>query len=458
MEKKYLVIVNYIVKEINKGTLKANEKVPSIREITDLFNCSMSTAIRAYKELEHRKILISKPKSGYFVLSNHEDNNSHPGVFYDFLTGKPDNSLIPYDDYQICFNEAIEKYKDKIFTYHFSEVDSVRTAISEYLKEYNISVSPKNLIITTGIQQALDILIRMPFPNSKEGIVVEQPSYHCFLEQLKINGSNVIGIKRTDKGIDLDKLESIFRSGNIKFFYTMTRFQHPTGFSYTIEERKSILFLAKKYNVYIVEDDHLGDLQENMDDKPISFCEDNEQVIYLRSFSKTLIPSLRLGFAVLPELLINTFKKYKFLNDVFTSLFSQYSLEVFLRKVNHLEHFSSVRRLYSQRLKELKGILDNLNQNYVKAFIPERGFYAWFELPRNVSIKHLKANLHEKKIYVGDTRKFFLPDYVRENTLKLSITKVDKEGMEKTIPAIFDEIQRIAGKNSINSNVEYYDI
>ena len=120
-----------------------------------------------------------------------------------------------------------------------------------------------------------------------------------------------IGIERTWEGIDLEELERIFSSGNIKFFYTIPRFHNPLGTCYSNDQKKQILYLAQKYNVYIVEDDYLADMELDSKSDPIYAFDTTSKVIYIRSFSKTLMPGLRLGVAVLPQLLVTTFNEFK---------------------------------------------------------------------------------------------------------------------------------------------------
>ena len=99
-----------------------------------------------------------------------------------------------------------------------------------------------NIFITSGVQQALAILTSIPFSNENETILVEQPTYHLYIEYLEMNKIPVIGVERTDEGIDLNELECIFRTGKIKFFYTIPRYHHPLGSSYSKDEKEKLYY------------------------------------------------------------------------------------------------------------------------------------------------------------------------------------------------------------------------
>ncbi|MDR2024949.1 MAG: PLP-dependent aminotransferase family protein [Hungatella sp.] len=161
------------------------------------------------------------------------------------------------------------------------------------------------------LQQALTILCQIPFPNNKKTVLIEEPGYHLFMQILKIMNISVSTIKREPDGIDFNKLEEIFRTGDIKFFYLMPRIHNPLGVSYTKVQKSRIVFLANKYDVYLVEDDYIADFETDLKAGPLYFYDINQRVIYLKSFSNIMFPGLRVGFAVLPEIICSQFAEYK---------------------------------------------------------------------------------------------------------------------------------------------------
>lgn len=156
-------------------------------------------------------------------------------------------------------------------------------------------------MVTSGTQQALYILSQVIFPNQKT-ILLEQPTYHRMIDLVQSLNLPYQTIKRHFNGIDLDELEELFKNGDIKFFYTISRFSNPLGLSYSNAEKQKIVNLAKRYDVYIIEDDYMGDFAKSTD-LPLHYYDTSDHIIYLKSFSMTIFPALRLGTIILPRTL-----------------------------------------------------------------------------------------------------------------------------------------------------------
>ena len=187
----------------------------------------------------------------------------------DFSSGVPDIETFPYKNFQHCLNKSIELYKETLFTYLDPRgLNSLIKVLAKHLQQYQIFTNPENIIITSSSQQALNILSIMPFPNGKSNILVEQPTYYGMIKSLELNNISALGIERGLNGINLDELENMFKYGNIKFFYTIPRFHNPTGNSYNRQEKESIVKMAERYNVYIVEDDIVADLDADKKNDP----------------------------------------------------------------------------------------------------------------------------------------------------------------------------------------------
>jgi DNA-binding transcriptional MocR family regulator len=435
MDSKYHQIIQNIQSDINTGRLKPGARLPSIRETAKLFNCNKATIIRAYEEMERNHLLYSVPKSGYYLVDNKKIPDINPGKDQiDFAAASPDITVFPYIDFQHCLNQAIDTYKESLFSYlNAPGLPSLCQVLARFLQNYQIFTSYENIFVTAGSQQALQIFTNMPFPNGKTNILVEQPTYNGMLHCCKLSGITTIGIARNEKGIDLDELERIFRNGNIKFFYTMPRFHNPLGTSYTNDQKKQILHLAQKYNVYIVEDDYLADMELDSKADPIYAIDASTtpaaKIIYVRSFSKTLMPGLRLGIAILPKLLVNQFKEYKRCADLSTSILSQGALEIYIRSGMFDSHIKKIKNLYRERMVCFKKACQIHLPAEVQAYVPETGFFANFNLPFKAN--YLVDALTEENIRIVNMDGMYLPEYQRDNTVRLSVCKVDPPKIEQ---------------------------
>ncbi|WFD11113.1 PLP-dependent aminotransferase family protein [Tepidibacter hydrothermalis] len=441
--KKYQAIINYIKSEISNGSIKSGKKLPSIRNICEEFQCSKVTVVKAYDLLEKEHIIYSIPKSGYYLIENNLNlNNKICNKYIDFSTSAPDSRILPYEEFQHCLNQAMDLYKERLFSNSNTQgFENLINVIVKQLQDYQVFTYNKCVFITTGSQQAINILTMMHFPNGKDNVLIEQPTYHGVIKSLEINNINTIGIKRDHNGIDLNELEKMFKYNNIKFFYTVPRFHNPTGFSYSNKDKKKIIELAEKYDVYIVEDDYLADLEVDKKSDPIYALDCSSRVIYLKSYSKIILPQLRISAVVLPKLLLKTFKEYKKWNDLNTSILSQGALEIYIKSGMFNAHMKKLRTVYRERMSYLDKLIKNLNNSNVKWYIPNSGFFASFEITNNVSSKDIVRRLNMKNILLPDTCMFYLENHINEKLIRLSVSRVNNDEIKKGINMILKEIK-----------------
>ncbi|MGP4081511.1 aminotransferase-like domain-containing protein [Pseudalkalibacillus sp. R45] len=449
MEKKYEGTIKEIEDRINEGRLKPGERLPSVRRLSKELQCSINTIIKAYAELEKKHRIYSVPKSGYFLVGSHQSSNSSPKELIDFSSAGPDRSRMPYRDYQHCMNQAIEFYKEEMF--HYSEplgLEQLRQQLSKQLQDVQVFAPPERICVVSGSQQALDLLISLSFPNGKDEICTEQPTHPSFIQSLTSRNLKVSGIEITNQGIDFTRLEQIFKEREIKLFYTVSRFQNPTGYSYSNHERKKIVELAQKYDVYIIEDDYMGDLDTKRKADPMFAYDPSGRVIYTKSFSKVLLPGLRLGVAVLPEALLDSFTRAKFAADVHTPVITQGALEIYLQSGMYKAHIQKLRRYYKK-----KGTL--LKKAYLEHLPPEAGFtggesgfYSTVELPERMKGKHLADHLIHKNVLVQDATAMYLPKYRKENRIRLSVSQVKDKNITLGIEKIGEGIRELLAKGS----------
>lgn len=459
MENKYQSVALHIKGEIANGNLKPGCKLPSIRKMTDFFGCNKSTVIRAYSELEKEHLLYSKPKSGYYVVEGrniHTASSSNSAVI-DFSPAAPDVEALPYEEFQHSINKAIEIYKDSLFSYSEPQgIETLRKALQKYLAGFQVFTDSSDIFITTGSQQALFILAAMPFPNGKNNVLVEQPTFRGMLGALNANGVTALGIERTAEGLNLQELERLFRNGNIKFFYTISRFHNPTGFSLSNDQKKTLLSLAQKYDVYIVEDDYLSELETDTKADPIFAFDSTSHVIYVKSFSKTLLPGLRIGLTVLPELLKNTFAYFKKSSDLNTSVLSQGALEIYLKSGMLENHIKKIRKLYCSRMNSLDKYSKRLLELGARCYVPNSGLFAYLVLPEYIKAQSFIIALNSKNVNAANAEAMFLPDFRKDNRLRLSVCRVDEGKIALGIDAICDTIKNAPASISIRKS--YIDL
>ncbi|AKN30440.1 GntR family transcriptional regulator [Clostridium carboxidivorans P7] len=453
---KYNDIVNYIISEVENKNLKYKQKLPTVRMLSEKFDCSKATVVRAYAELEKEHVVYSIPQSGYYLVENNDElNRSVHTDIINFSSAAPDKGILPYEEFQHCLNKAIDIYKQTLFDYSDSKgLPNLISVLRGEFQEYQIFCREENVFITSGSQQAINILFNMPFPNGKNNVLVEQPTYNGALKSLEFSSDRIIGIQRSFKGINLDELERRFANCNIKCFYTIPRFHNPLGTSYSGEEKKQILKLAEKYDVYIIEDDYLADLEIKSNSYPMYYDDISSRVIYLKSFSKILLPGLRIAAVVLPKILTNVFKEYKKWADLSTSVLSQGALEIYIKSGMFKAHVKKIRKTYSERMNLVKKELAQANMPYLKCHVPDTGFFACIELIENVNVSNIIKELrYSSNIYLEDVEKNYLKDYFNDNILKISIARANSENIKSGIPIILDKISKIKEEKSFYNDV-----
>ena len=419
-ESKYQAVVSFLKKGIESGKFPTGSRLPSIRQLSQDFHCSKDTIQRALLELRHEQYLYAKPQSGYYVLEQ--------GQHQDLEIEVTDEHASAYDDFRLCVNETLIGRENYLFNYYDNQegLEELRQSVHQLLFNQALYCKPDQLVLTSGTQQALFILSQINFPSKGEEILVEQPTYHRMNRLLVAQGLAYRTIERRIDGIDFDELEKQFKSGKIKFFYTIPRFHYPLGHSYSDQEKRAILDLANQYGVYIVEDDYLGDLDPRKV-QTFHYLDTEDQVIYIKSFSTSLFPALRITALILPNALKEAFVSYKNILDYDSNLIMQKALSLYidsqLFEKNRLTRLS-LQENYQARIKKV------LKENTCP--LPHYPLHDGLLLdlrnyPRIASLKHSSLKLD-----------FFEKTYL--DTCPYQFAKVTLENLEELLEYIKAEL------------------
>ncbi|MBS4535924.1 PLP-dependent aminotransferase family protein [Clostridium sp. D2Q-14] len=446
MKNTYERIVEDIEKDIKNGCHKAGKKLPSVRELGNKYNCSKNTVVKAYETLKNNHIVYSIPQSGYYIVEKLIKNEETTSSVINFSTGNPIIGNMNTPDLKHCLDRAVDIYRNNSLSSNsWGGVGSLRRILPKYLSDFQVFTNHDNIFVNLGIQQALSILTQMPFPNDKNLILIEQPTYRFFMEFLKFYGAKVIGITRDENGIDLNRLEDIFKKKRIKFFYTIPRNHNPLGTSYNRLQRKAIAELAAKYDVYIVEDDYFGDISFDSRYDPIYAYSDNYHHIYLKSFSK-IIPWMRIGFLVVPSHLLNIFQQFIQLSYYYSyfspSLVSQATLEIYIRSNILRKHVTSIKKELSEKQKVLRKNLCTLEEYDIKCIGGKSGFYSCLQLPHYINENKLVQDLKKQNVFVFPGARFYLDDSFYKKSIRLSIACVNRNDIDRGFEIIKFQLEK----------------
>lgn len=351
---KYQQIISDIEKQIKIGKLQRGEKLPSIRTLSAQYSCNKDTVQRALLELKFQHIIYAKPKSGYYVLGDENE-------YQDLEVLITDGHEQAYEDFRLCVNETLIGRENYLFNYYHRQegLEELQQSVQKLLTDGAVYTQLNNIVITSGTQQALSILSQIDFPNGREKILVEQPTYSRMNELVQSQHLPYASIERTPEGIHLAALEEIFQTEEIKFFYMIPRLHNPLGQSLSRKEKEDILNLANRYNVYIVEDDYLADF-DRQKKLPLHYLDTQNRVIYIKSFSSILFPALRVAACVLPSSIKEPFIRYKNAMDYDNNLIMQKALSLY---IDNLMFAKNRQLLLSMEEKQELSIKNALKQS-----------------------------------------------------------------------------------------------
>jgi 2-aminoadipate transaminase len=291
--------------------------------------------------------------------------------------------------------------------------------IARHIARYGIKASAENILITTGSQQALDLIGKLLI-NRGDRVLVEAPTYLGALQAFSTYGARYLSVPTDEDGLRIDLLEKPLRSGP-KFMYVLPNFQNPGGTTLSGPRRRVLVQLAERYGIPIIEDDPYGQLRYEGDHLTPLVVLDRERrprgedfnlgnVIYLSSFSKTLSPGLRLGWVVAPPDVIAKLAQLKQASDLHTSTFTQIiAFEV--ARENYLdEHVKKIRAVYRERRDVMLEALAREMPPEVTWTHPKGGLFLWVTLPEGTDSNELFQEALKQQVAFVPGESFFAPD------------------------------------------------
>ena len=447
----YLKIYEDLKNKIEKNEYPENSKLPSIRQLALKYKLNNITIMKAFTLLEKEGYIIKKRGIGIFVKSkeslfyNTPSNNLietfkvgqlKQNNLINFASGTPSEDVYPFPIFKKLYNDVLEKDGPKIMLYHPTQgLDELREVIKKTVEDKGILISKDDIQITSGSQQGLDLILKTLSSKRKNKIVVGNPTYHGALNTFKTN-CKIYPVEMEEDGFNLTQLEEILSKEKISFIYTTMDFSCPTGVSWSEEKKQKLILLAKKYNTLIVEDDFASELSfYNTPRTSIkSLDSDNKTVIYIKSFSKIIMPGLRLAYMIVPTELISKIVTVKFTTDISTSALDQKVLAHFL-KGNFLKlHIENLIKIYKERYLVLTKKLKEIPFIDVVYNI-DGGFYVWIKLNDTIDSSQFYLKCKENNVLLLSGNVFFL-DNQKNQYFRVSFATTD-------IPEIIDGINRL---------------
>src|ERR1700757_4885324 len=316
-----------------------------------------------------------------------------------FAGGLPASDVFPAERFREACGKVLDREAHLALQYGATEgYEPRREMIARHIARYGIRARSENVLITSGSQQALDLIGKLLI-NPGDRVLVEAPTYLGALQAFNVYGADYVSVPSDEDGLRSDLLENPLRSGP-KFMYVLPNFQNPGGTTLSEGRRHELVLLADRFGIPIIEDDPYGQLRYEGEHLTPLVVLDRENlrrddgysignVIYLSTFSKTLAPGLRLGWIVAPPEVIVKLVQLKQGADLHTSTFAQIVAYEVARGSFLDEHVKLIRRVYGERRDVMLAALKEFFPSEGTWTHPQGGLFLWVTLPEGMDSQRL---------------------------------------------------------------------
>jgi DNA-binding transcriptional MocR family regulator len=409
----YQQLANTVLQRIRSGALPAGTRLPTVCQLARQLGVTRLTVHSAYAELQADGWVEATVGRGTFVAEHIEELLAPPettlgrevtpaGVFADMLRSTqipgllslaradPAPELLPVRQWQQASEMALTAEGAALMSYTTAQGDIVlRATLAELLRERGLTASPDEIVITTGVTQGIALATEILAPPGAL-VLVEQPTYLGVLGTLATRGLQIRGIPLDEEGLIIEAVEATLQRERPAFLYTIPAFQNPAGVCMSPARRAALLDLAGRYNLMIVEDDIYGRLCYE-GPAPITLKADDHagRVVYLSSFSKSLMPGLRIGYALAAPALVERMVQARQAHDICSPPLLQRALATFIEQGWLHAHHRRVLPHYRTRRDALLQAMERFFPPGITWTRPHGGFSCWVTLPAGLSVRDL---------------------------------------------------------------------
>jgi len=360
-----------------------------------------------------------------------------PGII-SFAGGLPSPKTFPIEAMRAASERVLTQDGQAALQYAASEgYGPLREWVAHDLRKQGMTVSPDQVLITTGSQQGLDLLAKILI-DAGSRILVETPTYLGALQAFTPMEPTVVSVNSDDHGVDAGDLRAKVGTGadKARFVYLLPNFQNPTGRTMTEERRAAVAQVALDTGLPIIEDNPYGDLWFDAPPAPSLSARHPEGSVYLGSFSKILAPGLRLGYLVAPKALYPKLLQAKQAADLHTPSFNQRVVAEVLKDGFIERHVPTIRALYKQQCEAMLAALDREMAGLgLRWNRPVGGMFLWVQLPAGMKAVPLLAKAVEKGVAFVPGFAFYAQD-ANESTLRLSFVTASVDQINQGMAAL----------------------
>ncbi len=344
-----------------------------------------------------------------------------------FGGGMPAPELFPVREIEEACSFLLRESPKSVLQYSTTEGHRpLREYLADTMAKYSIHHNPDNILITTGSQQALDLLGKI-FIDAGTYVLTERPTYLGAIQAWRAYEAEFATVPIDDQGMQVELLEDVLKKTPVRFIYVLPNFHNPAGTTLPEERRRLLVEIARKYDLIIVEDDPYGALRYTGEDIIPIVALAPERTIYLGTFSKTLTPGLRIGWVVAPTEIIQRLVQAKQGSDLHTSTFDQMVANDVAQRGILKAHVRMLRKVYGER-RDL--MLDSLAEFWPDGSswtTPQGGLFLWARVPKPIDTLASFPKAVEKKVAYVPGVNFFPYEDGGHDAMRLNFSNAQPE-------------------------------
>ncbi|MFK3797143.1 PLP-dependent aminotransferase family protein [Pseudomonas sp. NPDC088444] len=455
-------IKDFIINKVSTGDWYVGFKLPTQRELSELFQVNRSTLKSALEDLTADGILDTNGKGGTFVknntwtlftkssapdwrrylksdrLSQNLDitqsihNYEYSSDLIRLSTGELAQDLFPREE----FNKTFQSISDSNFNLNYNHPKGLlplRESLARYYKDIGVDVNPSQILVVSGAIQAIYLISVGLLPRGTS-VLCEVPSYLCSLNIFKSSGVSLSGVQSEFDGVDLTALRSAFKKNRTSIFYTIPYFQNPTGTRLSDRKRRELLALCHDYRLPVIEDDTYRELYyDDIPPLPLKASDDFQSVIHVGSASKSLCAGLRVGWIIGQEEIIDKLADLKMQIDYGTSTLSQLIFNNLLVSGEYQKNLARLRHLLREKRDVMLNLLEDGFSDLATWNSPTGGFYVWLKLKPKVCLSAVFEHCIQHGVLINPG---YMYDRESEDTIRLSFSYAGVTDIEKGLKVL----------------------
>lgn len=421
-------VANTVRKQLESGSIRFGEKMPSVRKLSHEFNVSISTALEVYRYLESIGYISAKERSGYFAAYTSPDSTSYSNKLYKAVAGKirtkdlilevflssnepdhvsfgvgaPHPGIMPYKRVNRKLNQLIKANSDIVAKYTLPPgYKKARQAIAKWVKPFCGVVDAEDVLLTEGCLEAIHLALNI-YTKPGDYVAVESPAYFGILQTIGNSHLKAIEIPTCPTGgMEPEALLKATKEYDIKAIILTCHAQNPLGFIMSEKDKLKILEICSKKNIQIIEDDIYGDMVFSSKRELALKAFDKDGIVtYCASFSKTVAPGLRLGWCIPPQNKMPDFVEHKITLNVASNSIGQHILPEILDPQDMKKIISEQKAYYKKQVEIYTNYLQSSIQAEFEITKPQGSYFLWCKV-KGLDSVNLFHQCLEKKVSIS---------------------------------------------------------